>query len=108
MSASRRACWSEMYVVIRFSRASVGRCRPSYPGSRRLHQTEIEAWTKRRLSAGAERPGARRGGELVGAEILDVAAEAHRVARAGAQALARLDLKLAARAQLDGRLDLVA
>src|SRR4051812_15540346 len=108
MSASLRACWSEMYVVIRVVHESgtdvaiVPRMPAATPVPIRSNLREM------RSGARAERPAARRRGQLVGAAVLDRRAEPDRVALARAQLRARPDRQVAPALEPDLRLDLVA
>src|SRR4051794_8522256 len=80
ISASRCACWSEMYVVIA---SSPGRVRPSYPGYRALHHPRVSA-------SGPERELELRRGQGVAAVVAHVAADAQLVACALAERAQRL------------------
>src|SRR3954469_6287119 len=93
ISASRCACWSEMYVVIA---SAPGRVSPSYPGYRALHHPQVSA-------SGAERELERREREGVAAVVAQVPAEAQLVARPLAERAHRLQHELP-RAGLRARL----
>src|SRR4051812_46347318 len=93
ISASRCACWSEMYVVIA---SSPGRVSPSYPGYRALHHPQVSV-------SCAEREVERRRGEGVAAVVAQVPAEAQLVASPAAERAQRLQHELP-RAGLRARL----
>src|SRR4051794_41199771 len=105
MSASLRACWSEMYVVIRVVRGSWTGEGHRTPDGGRYTSGGSARVGEARLAARAEAPAARRGGQPVGAAVADRAAQPHDVAPVRAQRLARADREPAA-VRLDAHLGL--